>query len=346
MKNGTPGWRRWAGITVKVLAIGLVGFLVFRFVREISFGEILGAVGALEPIHWVLLVIASLARLAVEPLPHMAVLPGLSWWRGELSYLAPTAAVSVIPGPSDLVARYAMYRSWNISNAATALAVSLSWIYTTLAKALLPVISAVTLLIVGTRDLQAITVGSIAATAILAVALALVLLLRSERVARRLGHTAGHATLRVATRFRIEVPPTLAEDLAAKAAHFRETAGEIIRTRWLMGSTGAITAQLLLFTLLLISLRGVGLTPEQLSGAQIFAAFAFVQLITSIPVTPGGLGVAEASYVLLLTAETGAGLIDPVTAGVLIYRVFSWLLLIPLGGLAWGAWRATVGAGT
>jgi uncharacterized membrane protein YbhN (UPF0104 family) len=63
-----------------------------------------------------------------------------------------------------------------------------------------------------------------------------------------------------------------------------------------------------------------------------------VQLLTSIPITPSGLGVAEAAYVALLTAESNADLAGQVAAAAIIYRFFSWVILIPLGGLAWLWW--------
>ena len=61
------------------------------------------------------------------------------------------------------------------------------------------------------------------------------------------------------------------------------------------------------------------------------AAFAFVRLLSAVPITPGGLGLVE----LGLTAALGSGLPDgtknQIAAAVLLYRALTWLLPIPLG---------------
>ena len=99
-----------------------------------------------------------------------------------------------------------------------------------------------------------------------------------------------------------------------------------------------------MFVILLVSVRVVGIGSDELDWVAIFAAFAMVQLLTSVPITPSGLGVAEAAYVTLLAAGAASGFIDEVTAAAIIYRVFSWLIVIPLGGVAWLWWSRRLGA--
>ena len=83
----------------------------------------------------------------------------------------------------------------------------------------------------------------------------------------------------------------------------------------------------------------------QLSGdldwVSVFAAFALVQLLTSVPITPSGLGVAEAAYVAVLTAGSSTEFAGQVAAAAIIYRLFSWVLLVPLGAVAWLWWSRT-----
>ena len=66
------------------------------------------------------------------------------------------------------------------------------------------------------------------------------------------------------------------------------------------------------------------------------AAFALSRLLTSVAVTPGGLGVVEAGSVALLVAM-GA---DPAQAasGVLLFTIFTHVLEIPFGVAAWLVW--------
>jgi len=66
------------------------------------------------------------------------------------------------------------------------------------------------------------------------------------------------------------------------------------------------------------------------------AALAVDRLLTMVPITPAGAGVVEAGTVAVLVALG----VDPVlaTSTVLVYRVFTFLLEIPVGGAALVVW--------
>jgi uncharacterized protein (TIRG00374 family) len=69
-------------------------------------------------------------------------------------------------------------------------------------------------------------------------------------------------------------------------------------------------------------------------------AYGAGQLATALPITPGGLGVVEGSITVALVTF-GGGQASTVAA-VLIYRLISFWLLLPVG---WGSWLALVIAG-
>jgi uncharacterized membrane protein YbhN (UPF0104 family) len=327
-------------VAVRVAGIGAVAAVLWLlFTRLVSWSEVTAAVSRLTSRDWMLLVVVSGIRLAVEPLLLMAATPQLRWPRALPGYLAPTAAAVVVPGPSDLVARYAMFRSWGYSGAQTGASVVLVLLYTTFAKVALPLVAAAVLVAFDSSVAQVGTVAMIAAGRLLGGVIVLALLLRSDATARRLGHAAGTAARRVALVFRVSSPETLAADLAERAALFRDQTGDVVRARTHLAAAAAFAGQAALFAILLVSVRGVGIGSQQLDGVTLFAAFALVQLVTTIPVTPSGLGVAEAAYVVLLTADRSVELAGPVAAAALIYRVFSWLVIVPLGALAWSWWR-------
>ena len=167
------------------------------------------------------------------------------------------------------------------------------------------------------------------------------LLLRSEATARRLGRWIGTAAHRIARRFRIEAPDTLAADLEDRAVHFRDRTGPHHPLPLAARHPGALAQQASLFFILLASVRAVGITHDQLDWVTVFAAFAFVQILTSIPITPAGLGVAEAAYVTLLAVGSTGGLVNEVAAAALIYRIFAWLIVIPFGAVSWVWWSRT-----
>ena len=275
----------------------------------------------------------------------MASTPHLTWPKALPGYLAPAATASVIPGPSDLAARYAMFRSWGYSGAQTSASEMLVFLFTTFAKVALPAVATAILLVFGRSTSRMMAIAAIALGAIVAGTILIALLLRSEQTARRLGHAAGTAARRIAGWFRIKAPDTLAADLADRAAHFRDRTGHVIRSRSHLAWPAAAAGQAALFAILLVSVRVVGIGSDELDWVAIFSAFALVQLLTSVPITPSGLGVAEAAYVTLLAVGATTGLIDEVTAAAIIYRVFSWLIVIPLGGVAWLWWSGHLRGG-
>src|SRR2546427_505364 len=93
----------------------------------------------------------------------------------------------------------------------------------------------------------------------------------------------------------------------------------------LLAITGHATASLLL------ALRFVGVSEHVVSWAQILGVFAFGRLITALPLTPGGLGFVELTYIggLILagrdhTAVSPAVFHAQVAGGVLVFRALTY----------------------
>jgi putative heme transporter len=78
----------------------------------------------------------------------------------------------------------------------------------------------------------------------------------------------------------------------------------------------------------------------------VLGVFAFGRLLTAVPLTPGGLGVIELSYIggLILAGRDHAD-VSPdvfraqVAAAVLVFRLLTYGIQIPLGGFTYVIWR-------
>jgi hypothetical protein len=90
---------------------------------------------------------------------------------------------------------------------------------------------------------------------------------------------------------------------------------------------------------LLACLRGTGVSQAQVSWQTSLAAYAFVRLLTVLPITPGGLGITELGLVGVLAAGVGPRATAQVTAAVLLWRAVTFLPPIPLGAAAFLVWR-------
>jgi uncharacterized membrane protein YbhN (UPF0104 family) len=104
-------------------------------------------------------------------------------------------------------------------------------------------------------------------------------------------------------------------------------------------SLATAVSSVTLWLVLLASLRGVGLSQSEVPWQTSLAAFAFVRLLTVLPLTPGGAGITELGLVGILAASTDHRVAGQVTAAVLLYRAVTYLAPIPSGALAWVGWR-------
>jgi putative heme transporter len=95
----------------------------------------------------------------------------------------------------------------------------------------------------------------------------------------------------------------------------------------------------MLWLVLLACLRGTGLSQAQVPWQTSLAAFAFVRLLTILPITPGGLGITELGLVAILAADADHRVAAQATAAVLLWRAVTYLPPIPLGAAACLVWR-------
>jgi uncharacterized protein (TIRG00374 family) len=105
----------------------------------------------------------------------------------------------------------------------------------------------------------------------------------------------------------------------------------MLSSHGLRAFAAAVVARLAWFVVLEVCLWSMGVTPDLLPPSVVLAVMAAVALITLIPITPGGVGVAEVSFIGLLSAVAGEGLTGQITAAIVIFRAVQWLVVIPIG---------------
>ena len=170
---------------------------------------------------------------------------------------------------------------------------------------------------------------------LIALAAGLGLLMRSESFALGAGRVLQPA---LALACRVARRP-VSFDISGSLLRFRRQAGVLIAARGgrITGATAA--SNLTLWLVLLACLRGTGLSQGQVPWQTSLAAFAFVRLLTVLPITPGGLGITELGLVSILAAGAGHRDGGQVLAAVLLYRAVTYLPSIPLGAIACLTWQ-------
>ena len=161
------------------------------------------------------------------------------------------------------------------------------------------------------------------------------LLIRSESFAVRAGRALQRVLAAACRLARRPLPPGAAGWLPG----FRDRAGVLIAARGWRITAATAASNLTLWLVLLACLRGIGLSQAQVPWQTSLAAFAFVRLLTVLPVTPGGLGITELGLIAILASGAGHRASAQVTAAVLLYRAVTYLPPIPLGAIACLVWR-------
>jgi uncharacterized membrane protein YbhN (UPF0104 family) len=162
-----------------------------------------------------------------------------------------------------------------------------------------------------------------------------VTLFRSETQAQRLGDWGGRVATKVKTRFGGQP----VEGVGERFAGVVRQSSTVVKARWPFAVAASAAATLANFAVLLVALRFSGVPEDALSWVAVFTAFATVQFLTVVPITSGNVGIAELVYIGTMGAVAGPEYRDQVAAGVFVYRLFTWLLVIPVGWVTLFVWQ-------
>ncbi|HSF26890.1 MAG TPA: lysylphosphatidylglycerol synthase transmembrane domain-containing protein [Actinomycetes bacterium] len=332
------GWLSWRGGLQTLVGAGVAVALIVWALPKVTGSSWPETAEALERVS----LAAGLGMFALLLLAMWcytfvlsASLPGLSHYKALIVNVAGSSVSNLLPfgGAVGVGITYGMCRSWGFSRSAIVLSAVVSGVWNTLAKLVMPALGLAALLLGGeivTRRL-AVAAGVAVAVLLLIVAVATTVL-ASERAALAVGRGAarvGELALRLVRSHR-----HLHWDSAVIALRHRTT--DLVRAAWVrmtLGMTAFVAVYAVLFWM---CLRAVGADPTL---PQVFAAYTLGRLLTSVVVTPGGLGISETGAAALLVALGVPA--APATAGVLLFAFYVHVLEVPLGALGWLAWSLT-----
>jgi uncharacterized membrane protein YbhN (UPF0104 family) len=320
-----------------VVGVGLVLVIfVVAIPRFANYHDVWTAMSTLTPIESVSLLAATVFNLYTYWLANQAALIGLSLKKAAVVTQTSTTVANTLPAGGALAIGISatMLNSWGFTAGEITLYVGVTGIWNIFAKLALPVLALAFLVLTGTTDPALVTAAAIG-IAFLAVAVTLlVLVFRSEKMARRVGSGVGRIWSAVIKVFR--KPPIT--DMGDRAAKFRRETIILVRRRWFRITWTTLLSQVALFFVLLLSLRHMGVSEEEISTAQVFAVYCFSRLLSAIPITPGGVGVIDLGYIGGLGAFDSAEKAQ-IVAAVLIFRVLTYGIQIPIGALTYLYWR-------
>jgi len=291
--------RRRTIITAIIGLVIMVAIFAFLFPELANYQQALSKVAELPPASIALLLAAGLLNILIYPLTAIAAIPNLGYRAAFVNRQAGFLVSNVIPGGGAFAVgtQYGILARYGVSNSLAAAAVSADAVWTYLLTLGFPAV-AVALLVVEGRSTSAYTTTAVIGLVIVIVSIAVIsTILRSEDGAHRVARILQRPVSAVLARMHRPAP-----DLDAKLLEFHHHASVMVATRWRQLTITNLAAQGAPLLVLWAALAGLGAYPQPLTLIEIFAAYSIALLLTSFPITPGGLGTVDAALVGLLVA--------------------------------------------
>lgn len=313
----------WQGILL--IGGGLVVYLLYPQIVGV-----LAEAPHLSRIAWwwfpVMLLAETGSFAAVWALARIS-LPGLSWFGAATSQLAANAASRAVPGGAVVgsAVYYRMLRRSGVDPSGATTALTANSLASNLVLFTLPV-GAAGFLAIAARVPQSLEIAAVGGAVLSVLLLASgVLAVRFDAPLRWFGRAVSGLVVFLGRLFR-------------RSWHFdagtmlrqRDEIVTAVRPRWRRALVLAAANWLLDYAVLVFALAAVGAEPRL---SFVLLAYSGAQVLSLIPLTPGGLGFVEAGLAGILPLG-GVPAANSLLA-ILAYRIFSFWLPIPAGGAAY-----------
>jgi uncharacterized protein (TIRG00374 family) len=319
-----------------LVSLAIVVLVFWYFLPQFtSLSEVWASARSMTWLELTTLALLAVWNLASYLLVTVACTPGLTYRQAAVSIEASTAVSNTVPGGGaiGIALNYAMFSSWGFSRSRTSVSLLVSGVWNNFAKLGMPVVALVILAAQGNPSGGRLVAGVLGVVALVGALVVFGMLLHSTEAAIRVGLWAERVANAVLRLFRR--PPARGWEKAT--TKFRTRTVRLLRARWWWITLTTLVSHVSLYLVLLVALRHVGVSNDELNWAEVLAVFAFARLLTAIPFTPGGLGVVEIALITGLSAAGGPR--AAVAAAVLIFRALTYVLPIPLGLAAYVFWR-------
>ena len=330
-------WRNRAiSLLIQVgLFVVIFGWLLPKF---IDFEAVWEAIKGLTWWEFLVLLLIAIGRIPTEAMIYRALLPGLHLRVGTECYLSQNFAGTVLPPPASSIVQYAYFRTDGFEERQSLIGAVGSFIFPSAGRMAMPLVAVAFLTATGYGNPEAFWIAIASLVVLLIAAVVIWLVGRSDNSARWVGDQSGRLISAVLAVFRRK-PVTGVGDMLV---NFRTHTYAIVRQRWLAGSIAVTINLFVTYVLLVVSLRFVGLSNDDISASQIFSALAIGFFAGAVlPVTSSGLGTVDAIIISALSAMSGNS--DLSAAGEFVWRIFYSILAVPIGVFTLNRFRKTNG---
>jgi putative heme transporter len=330
--------RRVTRIVQAAASLVLVAIIFFYAIPKFAdYHSVWGVLGRLTGAQIALLVAATVFNLVTYWPQAVASMPGLTLGQSAVNNQTTTSIANTVPGGGVLAigVGYAMYRSWGFSTAQVALSTLLTGIWNSFTKLAMPIVAVALLAMTGSSKAALLVPALIGLLALVTAVVVFGLLMWKKAFARRIGASMGRAVSWL--RRLVRKPPV--GDWGEAAVRFRRQSNDLVARRWPALTVSTLVSHIGLYLVFLLAIRLVGIDGTSVSWAEVLGIFSLGRLITAAPITPGGVGMVELTYIAGLVLAGGGGVRAQAVAASLLFRLLTYGFQIPLGGVTWLIWQ-------
>lgn len=318
-------------LLLRIALVVLTIWIVIGLLGKIDFSQVWTAISTLTWREGVALLTLLAVLRTMNAIPISLFIPGLRLPRAVLNDSSAYLVSTVSPPPSDMVLRYSMFKAWDIDVAEGFAGVALNTVLFYAVRFSAPLIGLGVLLVVTEVESNVVLTASVSVLIAVAIMTTLVAVVRARRVAAAVGRTGG----RIGHRFKPDdVDP---EEWATKVVDFRAHVGDQLRKTWPWATLAMFGMVAFDGSVLLLSLRSVGISAAVLPAALVYGGFLVGYPLTALPFA--GLGVLDALLYALAIERLGDGYSSAVVAALLIWRVVTVATPLLIGAGAYALWR-------
>ena len=328
-----PPRRRWLRRLVLTAVAVVAGILIINRLGEVDWSAVWDAFGHLSWWQPLVLLVVLAVRQVLSASPLHFYIEGVSIGRATQNDLGAILMSTVAPAPANYALRVAMFSSWGVSPARGVAGSTMNTLTFMVTRFSVPLVGFILVSIVG-GDLSYRWADLISLMIAAALVVAVLLILRSDGLARTVGFRSG----RIVRRFRRSVDP---EHWAQSCLEFRGHISDRFRYGFprSLGGMAAMLADDLV--LLVLCLRFVGVSSSDVGIAVIAIAYVFAFPLTIMPFS--GIGIVDSIIIAAVVQAGGHAVEAPAIAALVIWRIFTLGVPALAGAGAIALWRRTSG---
>ncbi len=318
-----------------VLALLYYAFFVI-LPSEVDWADVWADLKALSVGQIVALLLAGLLAIVALGWTSKASLPGLTLYQGTESSATSQLTAFAFPPPADMAIRFAMYRTYGFNDEQSAVAVIIAMVARYAMVVFMPLLGLALVLGTGQGTWSGFFWFVGIGIAFVVAMWLIIKVARSEEAAHTFGRFLSSVASWVIRRFHRTPPEDLEESVVKFGARTKSTIDGNGRVLIMANVTWGLSNALVM----LLVMRFSGLTSDSVSASAVVLTTGLVMALNMLPI-PGkdALAVGWVAGILSLTSNSATS--DLGTA-LLLYRMVTWILPMPVGLVASLLWRRRV----